>query len=213
LLLLFILYYFYFDHGPPVRLHEYLNYGNGDSWLYTYGRPTAGVVFIGVGMAAEIHPVLRFSCLIGCVVEVFGDSLSAFQVRDYYNQVKFHDAPSHGYSSDEFLAYYYRDIVSIGVCTVIIMLVGLLTVVVGLCEPQFIHPSLISGNELDRYAALTSLRTLRRIMGMSGILGPKVPVMPLGAKGDPVGAAILAQQEVDESLLKDNIDVEENACK
>lgn len=173
LLLIFILYYFYFEKGALMEMHQYLGYGNGDSWLYTYGRPTAGLVFIGIGFFAEMHPAPRFLCLAGCMVEVLGDSLSAFQVRDYYQQVKYHSAPSNGYTENEILAYYWRDIISIGVCTTVCFLVVLLSVQVGFCEPQLIHPSQISGQELDRYAAMRRNKENRQIMVMEGLLGPQ----------------------------------------
>lgn len=172
-LLLFCLYYFYFEHGQPMRMHQNLSYGNGDSWLYTYGRPTAGLVFIGIGMLGEVHPFIRIACMLGCLVEVLGDALSASQVRDYYRQVMYHDAPRYGYTSRELLAYYWRDIFSIGTCTTIFLFIGLLTAMMGFCEPQLIHPSLVSGNDLDRYTAMRNSKDQRKIMAMEGLLGPQ----------------------------------------
>lgn len=154
-------------------LHQYLSYGNGDSWLYSYGRPTGGLVFIGVGMLGEIHPAPRYVCMLGCMFQVVCDSLSAFQVRDYYRQVKYHEAPANGYSDSEILTYYWRDIISIGFCTTACLLMVLLTVQVGFCEPQFIHPSQIGGKELDRYAAMRGNKEKRQIMAMEGLLGPQ----------------------------------------
>jgi hypothetical protein len=171
MLLIFCLYYFYFEHGEPVRMHKYLAYGNGESWLYSFGRPTAGLVFIGVGMLGEVHPVIRFLCMIGCMVEIMGDALSAYQVRDYYRQVTYHSAPRYGYTSKELLAYYWRDIFSIAACTAVFMLTALLTVMMGFWEPQFIHPSLVSGKDLDRYTAMRNSKDQRKIMAMDGLLG------------------------------------------
>lgn len=173
LLLIFILYYFYFEKGSLLEMHQYLGYGNGDSWLYTYGRPTAGLVFIGIGIFGEMHPAPRYLCMVGCMVEVLGDALSAFQVRDYYQQVKYHNAPSNGYTENEILAYYWRDIISLGFCTVVCLLMVLLTVQVGFCEPQLIHPSQIGGQELDRYAAMRRNKEKRQVMAMEGLLGPQ----------------------------------------
>lgn len=173
ILLIFILYYFYFEKGPLLGLHQYLSYGNGDSWLYTYGRPTGGLVFIGIGMLGEMHPVPRYLCMVGCMFQVVCDSLSAFQVRDYYGQVKYNSAPANGYSDSEILTYYWRDIISIGFCTVACLLMVLLTVQVGFCEPQFIHPSQIGGKELDRYAAMRGNKEKRQIMAIDGLLGPQ----------------------------------------
>ena len=173
LLLIFILYYFYFENGSPLNMHQYLSYGNGESWLYTYGRPTAGLIFIGIGITGEIHPMIRILCMLGCMAQVFGDSLSAFQIRDYYRQVKYHSAPDNGYTIKELLVYYWRDIISIGISTTILLLMGLLTSVMGFCEPQLIHPSLVSGKDLDRYTSMRDAKNERKIMSLEGLLGPQ----------------------------------------
>jgi hypothetical protein len=173
LLLLFALYVFYFEYGQPINLHALLSYGNGDSWLYSYGRPTAGLVFISVGLIGEIHPLPRIMCVVGCMGQIMGDALSASQVRDYYNQMVELSAPANNYTQEAMLAYYWRDIISLGVSTTVLFLSGLLCVIVGLCDPQLIHPSLISGLDLDRYQAMHSMRHFRREMEVEGILGPK----------------------------------------
>mmetsp|Transcript_59824 Transcript_59824/g.117576 ORF Transcript_59824/g.117576 Transcript_59824/m.117576 type:complete len:351 (-) Transcript_59824:105-1157(-) len=173
LLLVFCLYYFYFERGSPLKLHKYLPYGNGDNWLYSYGRPTAALIFIGVGMFGEIHPIVRIMCMLGCMEEVMSSSLSAYQVRDYYRQVKFFDAPRHGWSEKELLVYYWREIASLGVCTAAFLLIALLTIMMGFCEPQLIHPSLVSGNDLDRYAVMRGMKDQRKVMTKGGLLGPQ----------------------------------------
>lgn len=199
ILLIFVLYYFYFEKGPLMDMHQYLGYGNGDSWLYTYGRPTAGLVFIGFGFFGEIHPIPRYLCITGCMVEVLGDALSAFQVRDYYHQVKYHSAPSNGYSENEILAYYWRDIISIGFCTMVCLLVLMLTVQVGFCEPQLIHPSLIGGKELDRYGAMRRNKEKRQIMAMEGLLGPQRERNSLGITKARLFTNSLGPRTVDKS--------------
>eukprot|EP00601_Ochromonadales_sp_CCMP2298_P014031 CAMPEP_0173223222 /NCGR_PEP_ID=MMETSP1142-20121109/3671_1 /TAXON_ID=483371 /ORGANISM="non described non described, Strain CCMP2298" /LENGTH=259 /DNA_ID=CAMNT_0014151369 /DNA_START=137 /DNA_END=913 /DNA_ORIENTATION=+ len=173
ILLLFVLYILYFQYGRPVRLHALLAYGNGDSWLYSYGRPTGGLVFISVGLMGEIHPLPRIMCVIGCVGQIIGDALSAAQVRDYYNQMTNLSAPASNYTPDAMLAYYWRDIISLGVSTVVLLLSGFLCVIVGFCDPQLIHPSLISALDLDRYQAMRSMREKRREMEREGVLGPR----------------------------------------
>ena len=191
ILLLLILFYFYFEHGSPLKLHQWLGYGNGDSWLYTYGRPTGGLVFISMGMLAEVHPLNRILCIIGCCGQMFGDALSAYQVNDYINQVASNHAPNNNYTRNEMLAYYWRDIVSFGVCTMLLLLVGLLTVILGCCEPQLIHPSLVSGNDLDRYAAMRTLKDRRRIMGIQGMLGEReFPSLHINKKRNSANAAL-----------------------
>lgn len=115
LLLVFTLFYFYGTYGSPVKLHQYLSYGNGDGWLYTFGRPTGALITFGLAMTPESHPLLRFISISGCIITLVGDSLSAFQVRDYYHQILHDGAPRHGYHPNStILAYYWRDIISVG---------------------------------------------------------------------------------------------------
>ena len=82
-----ILYFFYFENGSPIEINEQLAYGNGENWLYSYARPTAALIFVGFGLFSEMHPAIRWLCLIGCAVEIMGDAFAAVQVRDYYRQV------------------------------------------------------------------------------------------------------------------------------
>eukprot|EP00428_Durinskia_dybowskii_P063929 CAMPEP_0170379996 /NCGR_PEP_ID=MMETSP0117_2-20130122/13633_1 /TAXON_ID=400756 /ORGANISM="Durinskia baltica, Strain CSIRO CS-38" /LENGTH=150 /DNA_ID=CAMNT_0010635457 /DNA_START=675 /DNA_END=1127 /DNA_ORIENTATION=- len=43
----------------------------------------------------------------------------------------------------------------------------------GFCEPQLIHPSLVSGNDLDRYAVMRGMKDQRKVMTKGGLLGPQ----------------------------------------
>jgi hypothetical protein len=168
-----VLFYFYFNHGSPLRLHSQLSYGNGDSYVYGYGRPGAGLVFIGFGLFADTHPVVRIACMIGCGVQIMADSLSAYQIHDYRDQQLKLSAPSNGYSPNMLLTYFYRDIVSVALSTVILLLTAHLTNIVGWCDPQIIHPSLISGRDYDRYSAMRRSRGDRMVMERLGIIdGP-----------------------------------------
>lgn len=166
------LYYFCVEYGQPipVNLSSPLTYSNGNDWLYGYGRPTAALVLIGVGLAGDMHPAPRIICMLGAALEIVCDAFSAYQVRYYYQQVLNYSAPSLGYSENTLLAYYWRDIISLGSCTTILFFAGLLNVIVGWCDPQLIHPSLISGSELDRFATMHVLRDKRKSMQLQGLL-------------------------------------------
>lgn len=167
------LFYYYFKYGSPLSLHAGLSYGNGDSWLYGYGRPTSALIFIClIGVICDMHPYLRWIVLIGCLVSIFSDAISAYQVYDYYKQIRDQSAPSNGYNSDNILSYYWRDIISFGLGTCILFLVAYLTNVVGWCDPQLIHPALISGYDLDRYTVMHEQRERRHVMEQRGFLGP-----------------------------------------
>eukprot|EP01039_Chlorochromonas_danica_P010003 gene10005-11063_t len=177
LLCLIVLFYFYLSYGNPVYLHAALSFGNGDSWVFGYGRPSAGVIFIGLGLYGALMPVPRMMCMIGCVAEIVGDMLSAYQIHDYYYQVKNRNAPSHGYSLTDLKVYYWRDIVSIGMCAAILLYATYLSTVVGWCDPQIIRPSEVTGQELDRVLVLHQVRGKRKYMEQVGIVAK--PVLPV----------------------------------
>lgn len=171
--LLGLLFFYFFTKGSPLELHAYLAYGDGDSWLYGFGRPSGGFLMIGFGLLGDMHPFCRILCCIGCCAQILGDGLSAFQVRDYYWQVMNFGAPTNGYSPTSLLIYYWRDVISFGTCVTLFMFALYLSVVVGCCPPQLIHPALISGQDYDRFSVMSALREKRRNMGIMGILGPR----------------------------------------
>ncbi len=164
LVCLCILFDFYFTRGNPIYLHAGLQFGDGDSWLYGYARPIFGFVFICMGMFGDMHPAPRIICMVTCLIQIFSDSISAFQIRDQYHQAKVFDTGTNGYSLHDLLVYYWRDIVSIGLSTLCLLFSGLLTCIVGWCSPQLIHPSLISGRDYDRQTILHIARDKRKDM-------------------------------------------------
>ena len=42
--------YYCIVYGPPITINAVTSYGNGDSWIYGYGRPVLGFILIGVGI-------------------------------------------------------------------------------------------------------------------------------------------------------------------
>lgn len=164
ILLIGVLFALYFTRGNPLYLHALLPYGNGDSWLYGYGRPSGGLVFIGLGLFSHMHPIIRLLCIFASGFEVFCDSLSAYQVHEYFKQVKYNSAPSNGYSLNALEAYYWRDIISIGVCVSIFIYCCYLCIQIGWWSPQLIHPSYLSGNEYDRVLSMNKSRRNRKRM-------------------------------------------------
>lgn len=167
----------YVETGNPIYLHAALDYGNGDSWLYGFGRPVSGLVFIGVGLFGALYPIPRLLCMLGCFAEIVGDAISAFQVRDQYNQVREEGAPSNGYSEYGLQVYYWRDIVSIALCSTIFLSMAWLSCIVGWCDPQLIHPSQVTGHDLDRVSVLHNMRTKRKYMERVGLV--EAPILPV----------------------------------
>lgn len=169
-----ILFYFYLTYGSPIVLDAQLSYGNNQynsSWIYGFPRPTAGTIFIGVGLFCESHPIIRGVCLIGCLLQISTDCLSAYQIYDYRNQQLNNSAPAYnGFTSGKLLTYYYRDIASIALSTCIFLFVGHAMNIIGWFDPQTIHPSLITGKDYDRYSAMKRTRGERIMMERMGVI-------------------------------------------
>ena len=158
---LIILLYYVIKYGSPLQLHALLELEGGTSWLYSYGRPVSGILLITIGMMGEMHPIPRLVCIFGCFYEICLDSLSAVQVQDYYHQLQTMNAPSGLYSEQSLLYYYYRDIISIGLCSAILFFVSHLTCILGFCHPQLIPLHNLSGGEYDRAAVMREHREYR----------------------------------------------------
>jgi hypothetical protein len=174
-----VLLYMYCANSSPIHLHAALKYNNNDSWVYGFGRPVAGILFIAFGFFAEIHPIPRLLCTIGTMGQVMGDSLSAFQIHGYISQVQNKGAPNNGYSISELQIYLWRDIISVGLCTVTFAYAMYLSVMLGFCLPQLIHPSLLSGSFYDRFDVMHVGRMKRKYMEQAGTIDtPPPPLVP-----------------------------------
>lgn len=145
-----LLLYFTISMGSPLTLHQFTSYGNGDSWIYGYGRPLFGIFTIGVGSMGDMHPLPRIVCLLGTLVQIVMDGLSAFQVGELITQADKLSAPTGLYSPVALQIYYYRDISSCGVNVYILLLNLLFICVVGIANPPFITYQLIAGGDFDR---------------------------------------------------------------
>jgi hypothetical protein len=154
--------------GSPLNLHAALSFGNGESWLYNYPRPTLSFILIGFGMLSDMHGSMRFLCLIGSCFEAFCDVLAAYQINDYAVQVKNQSAPSNGYSSYNFSVYYWREILSFGFCVIIFLLTALISCIVG-WYPQIIPYSVLNGT-YDRCAVMREQRKNRKLITESNTL-------------------------------------------
>lgn len=143
------------------------HYGNsGDSWLYGYARPTFGIIFVGYGLFSDAHPGPRIICLLGCVAQIIAACLAAYQVNDWHDQIKNNSAPNNGYSDTDLITYYWNEVISVGLATWLLLLLGLLTSILGWCDPQMIHPMHLASKErqltLDRVSMMHRGRVHRK---------------------------------------------------
>lgn len=147
-----LLLYFSISLGSPLALHELTSYGAGNgSWLYGWGRPLTGIFIVGMGTMGDMHPLPRLACLLGVFMGMVGDALSAYQIQDYIQQTNQLGAPLEGqYSMIALVIYYYRDLVSFGLCVWIMLLNCLFICTVGICNPPFFQYQVIAGGDFDR---------------------------------------------------------------
>ena len=150
--------------GSPITIDAFTSYGkNGQTWLYGYGRPCMGISFMAFGVAASMHPTPRIVCMIGCIMEIIFDSLSAFQVRNYCDTMVTFAAPAPpNYTRQLLLYYYWRDVTSIAVAMVLLLMTIHLTILVGCCHPPMIPYRMLEGGDLDRCEIMRQNLRIRR---------------------------------------------------
>ena len=161
--------------GSPILINPYTPYGNGNSWIYGFGRPSMGIVLINFGMIAGMHHVPRIMCITGCLLEIIFDSVSAFQVMSYIDLMNNNSAPNPGkYTIDLLRYYYYRDISSIAICTYLLMMTLFATLIMGCTTSQLISYQLLDGEDLDRCHIMNQQSKLRQYLDECDNLGDQV---------------------------------------
>lgn len=155
--------YCVYNLGSPILTAAVTTYDTGKSWLYGWGRPCFEISLIAFGVSASMHPVPRFLCIAGCICEMVFGSMSAFQIRNYLDQMVTVAAPAPpGYTRDLLWYYYWRDITSVGASTVLLMMTIHLTLLVGCCYPPLIPYRQLEGGDLDRIAIMRQQSRLRQ---------------------------------------------------
>lgn len=158
---LLLLLYYTISLGSPLKLHEFTSYGKGNgSFIYGYSRPICGIILISFGTIGDMHAFARILCIIGLIIEIFGDAISAYQIEQYIKQTIQLSAPTGLYSLIDLNIYYYRDIISFGICTYLLLLKLLFTCTVGIFNPVFIPYQLIVGGDFDRCEVMRKQRTI-----------------------------------------------------
>lgn len=162
------------DLGSPIVLST-LPYNIGVSWIYGFGRPSLGFVLIIFGLIAEMHPLPRLLCIIGCAQAVVFDSISAFQVNDYQSQMRNNLAPApSNYSTAMLSLYYYRDISSIAICTYLLMMTSFASLILSSNGSQTISYVRVDGEGFDRCQIMKQQSALRSHIDNSDVRKKKI---------------------------------------
>lgn len=103
-----------------------------------------------------MHAVFRTLSVCGAVAQAAFDALSAVQVGEYYNQVKYFNAPSGNYTLASMYDYYWMDIISFGISTYILLLGLHQCCIVGFIQLPYVNYQAIRGGDVDR------VETMRR---------------------------------------------------
>ena len=145
--------YFVVSLGPPFQLNQVTSYGNGDSWIYGYGRPVAGFILIGFGAFSSLSYIIRYIAMLACMTEAVFDCISSIQVYSYKIQTIYNSAPLGKYSETALTVYIIRDLISIILCLLLLYEYMVICCLLG-WGPQSIPFHLIEGGELDRAGAM-----------------------------------------------------------
>lgn len=160
--------------GYPI-MNPGISDDNSFRWVYGFGRPSVGLTLIFFGIVAGMHPVARLLCIAGSLQAIVFDSISAFQVRDYAVQITDKLAPLSGnFSFGMLLLYYYRDVISILICSFLLMVTSFAVLVVGFCNPQVVPYMKLATEDLDRCEVMrqqNQIRQSRDNLFMSGVEG------------------------------------------
>ena len=149
--------------GPPFQVHIISDYGNGDSWIYGYGRPLLSLALIPSGLLCDMHTIFLYASLLGCIVEIVFDSISAVQVSDYQMQIIQHGAPIGRYTGMAYSIYIWRDCLSSGICLFLCLAYLYVLSMTGWFRGRrSLHYRQIEGGLLDRSAIMRKHLVLRK---------------------------------------------------
>lgn len=160
---LMILLYNSVKYGNPLPLNYSWVIRPGFSWIYDFPRPVAGILLIGVGLGSDMHRFIRCLVVVVCILQIVSDSISAIETHAYYDQMVLKEALSPHYSSDGVYQYYYRDIASIGLTTVIFCISLHMILLLGVkATPKYSYHEL-AGGDFDRNDVMQRERSKRAV--------------------------------------------------
>ena len=162
LLAFIFLYYAQYHYGSPLPSNNAAwNIAGSLSWIYYYTRPVSGMLFISAGLVSDMHPMFRFICTAGCLLEIVSGSISSFQVYDYMIQSKTLNAPTGLYTLKMLYYFYLRDLFSFGLSFLILLNISYLSAILGCFSSQTIPYALIIGGDIDRCEVMRQHRAIR----------------------------------------------------
>ena len=88
-------------------------------WLFSIWRPITVFLTIGAGVMMASSPFPKYICIVGCCWDIMQDLVSVVQIGSYIDQVSNFGAPLGMYNSYGLSTLYWRDIVALGVSSLI----------------------------------------------------------------------------------------------
>ncbi len=152
--------HYYWTFGTNSRYCHVLEYSY--SFYIGYIRPVLGIILMLFGYMGEMHPFFRIFCAIGALIQCPFDFFSGILVGEYMDQVSGFNAKTGRFSSQKLLQYYWRDVVSFGLCVWISLLALHLCCLVGFVQAPYISYRTIAGGETDRILVMESAREKRK---------------------------------------------------
>jgi len=143
-------------YGSPIIIGPFADYGNGDSYTYGISRPLISIILISFGILCEMSIYPRIICIIGSFQQIIFDAFSAFQVGEFINQQsKIIDSVTGNYSFYFLRVIYWRDVVSIASCILIVLYCFHFSTIVGwVPDFSFISYRSLGHIELNRSAVM-----------------------------------------------------------
>jgi len=95
-------------------------------------RPLSAIFFVSLGIGAAYNPIPAVICIAATLADMIASVISAVEMRAYANLLLVDQAPlGQGYTTQLVLNYYYRDLVSITLCSCILFCVLHVVVTIG----------------------------------------------------------------------------------
>ena len=141
------------EDRPPL-IKPLTSFGNGSSWNFGWGRPVGHFVLAFMGLFVDSHPALRASCMVGMMQAIVFDTLSSY---DLGTQIDCVESGRCALPLDHTILglrlLRIRDLASVAVATLALLLVNLLNLMIGHCRTRYTFRQLHTG-DLNRVAVM-----------------------------------------------------------